>query len=409
VTKSVQQAGGLLPRDIAFLTGQRRLMTLALAIVMAGTTGGLVAVFAPGAPGALAATAAGGAPASGLRVVSVSPGRGAGDVNGTDPVSVEFSAPLAAGSPVPRLRPSVPGSWSRYGATLLFSPAVPFAPAQAVTLQIPGGPSGVRAADGGVLARRVDVRFRTQGWSALRLEQLLAQLRYLPLSWHQEQARLPAPATRMLPAESAGAAAGSGHAAELAAAYNPPPGTFKWRQGYPVSLRRLWRPGKPNLILTGAVMAFESQHAMPLDHTAGPRVWAALLRAAAKRQHNAKGYTYALARKGSPETLTVWHNGSVVLKSLANTGIAASPTADGTFPVYLRFQFTIMRGINPDGSHYSDPVWWVSYFNGGDAVHYFSRATYGWPQSLGCVELPWAPAKKVWPYLTYGSLVSVVN
>ncbi len=156
-------------------------------------------------------------------------------------------------------------------------------------------------------------------------------------------------------------------------------------------------------------MAFESQHGMPLNHTAGPRVWSALLRAEARKQRNAKGYTYAVARKGSPETLTVWHNGAVVLKTLANTGIPVSPTVDGTFPVYLRFQFTIMSGFNPDGSHYSDPVWWVSYFNGGDAVHYFPRATYGWPQSLGCVELPWGPAKKAWPYLTYGSLVSVVN
>jgi hypothetical protein len=55
--------------------------------------------------------------------------------------------------------------------------------------------------------------------------------------------------------------------------------------------------------------------------------------AGAKGQKNPNGYTYALANQHYPETLTIWHNGRVVLKSLANTGIPASPTVDGTFPV----------------------------------------------------------------------------
>jgi hypothetical protein len=40
-------------------------------------------------------------------------------------------------------------------------------------------------------------------------------------------------------------------------------------------------------------------------------------------------------------------------------------------------------------------------------VHYFPRYSYGFQQSLGCVELPWTAAEKAWPYLTYGSLVTV--
>jgi hypothetical protein len=80
---------------------------------------------------------------------------------------------------------------------------------------------------------------------------------------------------------------------------------------------------------------------------------------------------------------------------------------DGTFPVYERFVNTIMSGTNPDGSHYSDPVQYVSYFNGGDAVHYFPRGAFGFQQSLGCVELPYDQAKAAYPYLTYGSLVTV--
>ena len=51
----------------------------------------------------------------------------------------------------------------------------------------------------------------------------------------------------------------------------------------------------------------------------------------------------------------------------------------------------------------------VSYFNGGDAVHYFPRGGYGYNQSLGCVELPWRQAAWACPYLTYGSLVTVIG
>ena len=36
-----------------------------------------------------------------------------------------------------------------------------------------------------------------------------------------------------------------------------------------------------------------------------------------------------------------------------------------------------MKGTNPDGSKYADPVSWIAYFNGGDAVHGFYRSSYG--------------------------------
>ena len=146
-----------------------------------------------------------------------------------------------------------------------------------------------------------------------------------------------------------------------------------------------------------------------MDGYAGDAVWADLFSAVAKGKDNPNGYTYALASQHSPEKITIWHNGRVVLKSMVNTGIAASPTVDGTFPVHLRYYFQIMQGTNPDGSRYADPVDHVSYFNGGDAVHYFSRGGYGYNQSLGCVKLPWDAAKKAYPYLSYGSLVTVIG
>lgn len=103
----------------------------------------------------------------------------------------------------------------------------------------------------------------------------------------------------------------------------------------------------------------------------------------ALRCDNRNGYAYALASKGSPETLTIWHDGRVVLSSAANAGIPVAPTADGTFPVYLRCRFQVMQGTNPDGSHYADPVSFVAYFNGGEAVHYFPARLIRLPAEPG--------------------------
>jgi lipoprotein-anchoring transpeptidase ErfK/SrfK len=76
--------------------------------------------------------------------------------------------------------------------------------------------------------------------------------------------------------------------------------------------------------------------------------------------------------------------------------------------VYLRYTSQTMSGTNPDGSHYADPgIPWISYFNGGDALHGFVRSTYGWPQSLGCVEMTYAAAKVIWPFTPLGTLVTV--
>jgi peptidoglycan hydrolase-like protein with peptidoglycan-binding domain len=328
-----------------------------------------------------------------VRVLSVTPASHARRADGAAPIRVVFSQPLAADSPLPTLSPSIPGSWRASGNTVEFVPDSGYPPLTLVKLMIPGGPSGVRSAGGGLLAARVVDRFVTGTYSTLRLEQVLAQLGYLPLTWQ--------------PGAGAAPAAPADANAQLSAAYSPPPGTFAWRRGYPMLLHRMWQPGQPGSILAGAIMAFESVHNLAMDGKAGTAVWDALFRAVASGQHNPHGYTYALASKANPETLTIWHNGKVVLHTLANTGIPVAPTADGTFPVYLKYTFQIMKGTNPDGSKYADPVSWVSYFNGGDAVHYFPRASFGWPQSLGCVELPYAQAQVSYPYLTYGTLVTV--
>jgi peptidoglycan hydrolase-like protein with peptidoglycan-binding domain len=383
-----------------------RVLILAIAILAVMSTGTWFALSHAQAKqsGSLAAAtsraghASGSAPgqasAQPLQVLSVTPTRHARHVNGAAPVRIHFSAALAANSPMPTVLPHIAGRWQRPDAsTIEFLPEKGFAQHARVTVRIPGGAAGMKSAAGRTLAKRTAVRFRVGQWSTTRLDQLLTQLGYLPLTWSTA-----AGAVNPAPGDAAG---------QRSAAFSPPAGIFTWHHGYPRELRTFWQQGKQSLVLKGAVMAFESDHGLTMDGIAGSSVWRALFRALAAGQQNTRGYSYARATKKSPETLTIWHNGHVVFRDLANTGIPVAPTADGTAPVYLRYRFQIMKGTNPDGSKYADPVQFVAYFRAGEAVHYFPRATYGSPQSLGCVELPLGPAAKAWPFLTYGTLVTV--
>jgi peptidoglycan hydrolase-like protein with peptidoglycan-binding domain len=339
-----------------------------------------------------------------LRVVSISPGNSADPVTVADPVRVVFSAALAPASPLPTLSPAVAGRWHAAGAgALVFTPAAPVPPATELTLRIPAGSAGVRSAAGAVLAAPATAVFQAGGWSTLRLEQLLAQLGYLPLTWTPDN-------DSGLPAEPGGGPVTVSYSQRRgdAGATNTG-GGFSWRGSYPSALTSLWQPGRPGVVLAGALMAFQADHGLPTTGTITRRLWRAVLRAVARGERNPHGYSYALADQARPETMTVWHDGQVVVRGLASTGTAVTPTVLGTFPVYLRYRFQVMRGLTPDGSPYRDLVQFVSYFHGDYAMHSMNRPSFGWPQSLGCVELPLGVARQVWLYLTYGSLVTVTG
>jgi hypothetical protein len=322
-----------------------------------------------------------------LRVSSVTPR--AGTVPGDPEFTVHFSAPLAPSSKPPALKlaPALAGTWSQPSTTSLrFTPASAYLPGTVVHLTVP---AGIKAADGAVLTRAVTLTYRVGQPSSARLTQLLADLRYLPVHFVSRQdPRAGAPD------------------AQLRALYSPPSGRFVFGHGWPAHLHWLWAV-ENSVVLRGALMHFEAQHGLAMDGVAGTRVWSALVYARTHWQLNRAGYSYAIASEASPESLTVYHNGHVVLRTPANTGISGASTAQGTFPVYERLRSQVMRGTNPDGSHYADFVQWVAYFNGGDAVHYMPRSGYGSPQSLGCIELPYSAAERAWGYLAYGTLVSV--
>lgn len=386
----------------------------AVAVVIAGGT--FAAMSSGGSHESLASTAnshtisgtkksAPAKPVPPLRILSVSPSSGAKGFNGADPIKVTFNEKLAANSPLPTLSPKIPGSWSISGDIATFSPQVGYTEDTHVTLHVPGGRSGVEAdglttagitttaaTDAGLLAKSADYSFTTGSYSTLGLQEMLTQLGYLPFTFTPSDAS---------------ASSGSDPNAVLSTAYNPPAGSFTFKSGYPSQLTSQWQAGASNELDTGAVMAFEDNSNLTMDGIAGPDVWSNLLTAVAKNKQNPNGYTYVLVNQNSPETAKVWHDGKLIQTTLVNTGIAGRSTVDGTFPVYSRFQVTQMTGTNPDGSKYNDTVYWVSYFNGGDALHYFPRGGYGYYQSLGCVEMPYDPAKYIWQYTTYGTLVTV--
>jgi hypothetical protein len=309
------------------------------------------------------------------------------------PVRLTFSQPLdkALGEDQPKFSSQVAGSWHPADShTLVFTPrgyGFPFA--SHLQLELPRA-FAVSTRKKTTAARAID--YHVAGASFLRLQQLLAEAGYLPVSW--SPAGDPAPPRLR---------------EQLDAAVSPPAGTFSWRYpNTPPELQRLWAPGQPNEITRGAVMMFEDEHGLEVDGLAGPRVWHALLEDTLAGKKRTDGYSYVFVHRNVPQLLTLWHNGGVVLTSPGNTGVPVAPTQLGTFPVFEHIPIGTMSGTNPDGSHYNDPgIRWISYFHGGDALHAFNRASFGTPQSLGCVELPLAAAARVWPYTPIGTLVTI--
>jgi hypothetical protein len=335
----------------------------------------------------------GGATAA-LQITSETPTNGSTSVNGSTAIVLSFSDSISATSPLPTLAPVVAGTWSRGVKTLTFTPSSGFVPQSTITVTVPAGVTGVSSTAGAELAAPFTEQFHIANGSILRLQQLLSLLDYSPLAW-----------------TSAGLAiAPNDSSSQITALYKPPRGTFAWRNsGWPARLLRMWHPGVDNVFTRGLIMSFQADHELDPDGAITPALWLTLVNALSAGTLNTGGYDYALADKTPPESLTIYHDGAVVLRSPANTGVAASPTPDGTFPVNTRLRRQVMKGTNPDGQHYADLVQYIAYFHGNDAVHYMNRDDYGIPQSLGCVELPLSDAAKAWPYLAYGTLVTVIN
>jgi peptidoglycan hydrolase-like protein with peptidoglycan-binding domain len=319
-------------------------------------------------------------------VATPSPGT---KIKPTTPIMLTFSKPIskALGSSRPTVSPSTAGTWQTLSAhTIRFVPTgYGYGLATPVSIALP---SGVRLVGGTGNSGSWSV----PAGSTVRLQQLLAMLGYLPVKF-----------------KYAGGGVDLTPAAEEAAAVDPPNGSFSWRwPNTPSALRQDWAPGTFGEMTKGAIMAFENDQGMTADGVPGAAVWKALINAIITGKRSTFGYTFVQVSEGSPEGESTWHNGRTVVSGPVNTGVPAAPTAQGLFAVFEHALSVTMEGTNPDGSHYDDPgVPYVSYFNGGDALHGFIRASYGFPQSDGCVEMPYSEASQVYPYTPIGTLVDV--
>jgi len=342
-------------------------------------------------------------------VARVNPAPGSDTAAPNGAITITFNHPVSKvlGGIQPTITPAVPGEWSQPGPNkVIFTPTgFGLSPDSPVTITF-DRPVTVVAASASKAAvaqtaAALGYSFDVAPASMLRLEQILAQLQYLPLTF------TPAPGVA-LPATLDG---------EVATMTQPLAGSFSWRwANTPASLQAQWTAGSANVLVQGALMDFDSVRGVyngyqlereSVAQMADPATWQALLQAAAANQVDPNAYSYVSVTKASPETLSLWQNGAVILTSPTNTGIPSRPTEDGTFPIYVRYAENYMNGTNPNGTSYHDLVHWINYFNGGDAVHGFVRSSYGSPQSLGCVELPVATAQVAYSDLAIGDLVTV--
>ncbi len=357
---------------------------IVIALVVALTGGGGKA--RPGAHG----SARGGTGASGtpLRLVSSTPAPGAVNVASDAAIRVSFSTPVKLGTVKPILVPSVAGTWVRSSAsTLTYDLAAPLAPSTKEVVTVPGGGAGLRAIDGRTLRHAASFTFTVASGDPARLQQLLARLNYLPLSF-----------------TPSGKPSAPKDAAQVQA------GNFAWKwPGLPTELTSQWTQGSVDSITKAAIESFQNQNGLTVDGDAGPAVWTALIQDAATGKVTTTPYVYVLVSKVLPESLTLYDNGTPQYSHiLVNTGTQGADTVDGNFAVFEHVRYSEMKGTNPDGSKYDDPnVPYASYFNGGDALHGFIRSSYGSPQSNGCVEMAYVNAALVWPLTPIGTLVTV--
>jgi hypothetical protein len=322
-------------------------------------------------------------------VATPSPGS---HIKSTTPITLTFSKPIstALGSARPTVSPATAGNWETLNAhTIEFVPTgYGYGLSTGVSISLPAGVRFV-GGTGNVGAWSVP------SGSTLRLQELLAMLGYLPVRFTY----------------AGGKGVALTPAAQEAAAIDPPKGTFKWRwSNIPSALHGMWQPAASGTMTQGAIMAFENNNDMDTDGIASAAVWRALMNdIVTGKSASTFGYTFVQVGEGSPETEQTWHDGKTVVSGLVNTGTAAAGgTAQGVFPVFEHALSVTMEGTNPDGSHYDDPgIPYVSYFNGGDALHGYIRASYGFPQSDGCVEMPYSEASQVYPYTPIGTLVDV--
>ena len=124
-------------------------------------------------------------------------------------------------------------------------------------------------------------------------------------------------------------------------------------------------------------MTFENQNGLAVDGLAGPSVWSTLLADVAANKVDTAPYTYVLVSKVLPENLTLYNDGAAQYTQHPGEHRRARRRHDGRHLPRLRARHRLgHEGDEPRRHTYDDPdVPWASFFNGGDALHGFVRAS----------------------------------
>jgi hypothetical protein len=309
-------------------------------------------------------------------------------VNGTAPVTIELSAAPAPGSPTPTLTPAVAGTWTTLGGTESFKASSTLQPCSTYTLTIWGRTTALGHT---ALDHRQQRTLQVACPPLAGLQQALARLGYIGAVFR--------PAYRFVQPRGAE----SRHEAAVNA-YHPPRGMLAPdpEQAPPV------RMGVLDATTRGALMVYQADRGLPVTGEPNVSTWDSVLYDESHYRRDPQPYTWVTVSESLPETLVLYRGNRAVLSTPVNTGVPGAETEQGIFPIYARYVSTTMTGTDPDGVHYVAPdVPWVNYFNGGDAVHGYPRAEYGFPQSNGCVELPIETAHTVFGMLALGDIVVV--
>jgi hypothetical protein len=359
---------------------------MALAIVVVAVAVGLVLTRGSSVGGLLASAGASSpAPLPATRLVGV-PSQTITD--GTAPLRVTLSGPPAKGSPRPTLLPAVAGAWSTVGDSEVFTPAATLAPCGTYSLTVW---KHTFANNHGTLEARHVLPLHVDCPSIVALQEALARQGYIGAVLHPRYAvHVPTGAETLKAAAEHAFRPFHGRLA-------PAPASAP-----PVEMGQLDETTK------GALEVFQADHNLEPTGEPSAQTWRLLLIVESLNHRNPRPYTWVSVAESLPETVELHEGDRVAISSPANTGVAGAETAQGIFPIFARYESTTMTGTDPDGVHYVAPdVPWVNYFNGGDAVHGYPRASYGFPQSNGCVELPIETAAAIYPHLQIGDIVWV--
>lgn len=308
--------------------------------------------------------------------------------NGTGPLAVTLSAPPSPSSPPPSLNPKVAGSWSIVGDSEVFTPASTLAPCSSYALTVWARTSATGHAQ---LGKRQTIGLRVACPPIAGLQQALARLGYL--------------GARLHPRYDVHIASGPETRREAAAhAFHPPRGGLAPDPADAPPAKM----GQLDVTTRGALEVYQADRGLEADGEPNAATWDKLLYDVTNNRRDRQPYTWVSVSESLPETLEVHRGHHVAFTTPVNTGVPGAETAQGIFPIYARYVSTTMSGTDVDGTKYVVPdVPWVNYFNGGDAVHGYPRASYGFPQSNGCVELPIEAAHTVFGMLAIGDIVVV--